>query len=286
MRIVDAYVVEARYRFSYPSGELWFAHPRFTARGLLKRMDELGVSLAVVLPIENPEETEFYATTEAVLRTVKRHRDRLIPFCNVDPRRGDPGTFDPYPIIEMYVSKGCKGFGEELAGLYVDDPRLQRIYRAAAELDIPILMHLDAYRNIDEVGLPRFEAMAKKYPKTTFIAHGPHWWAEISGDVKEEDRSSYPKGPATPGGKVEYLLQRYSNVYADLSADSGLNALERDPEFAKGFLERNSAKLLFGTDLLWMGQEIRITKFLEEMELSERTYRHILHQNAESLLKI
>lgn len=267
-------------------GRLWFAHPRFTARSLLKRMDELGVSSAVVLPIENPEETEFYATTEMVLRAVKRHPDRLIPFCNVDPRRGEPGTFNPYPIIEMYVSKGCKGFGEELAGLNVDDYRLQRIYAAVAELDIPILMHLDAYRNIDEVGLPRFEKIVKKYSKTIFIAHGPHWWAEISGDVKEEDRGGYPTGPVMPGGKVEYLLQRYPNVYADLSADSGLNALERDPEFAKGFLERNSTKLLFGTDLLWKGQEIRIVQFLENLELSERAYRHMLHQNAEKLLTL
>jgi len=66
-------------------GRLWLAHPRFTVKDLLRRMDGLGIYSAVVLPIENPEETEFHATTEMVLGAIKRHLDRLIPFCNVDP---------------------------------------------------------------------------------------------------------------------------------------------------------------------------------------------------------
>jgi len=147
-------------------------------------------------------------------------------------------------------------------------------------------MHLDAYRNIDEVGLPRFGEMAKKYSKTIFVTHGPHWWAKISGDTKEEDRGSYPKGPIAPGGKADYLLQKYPNIYADLSADSGLNALTRDPKFARSFLERNCTNILFGTDLIWKRQEIKILQVLQSMDLSEKTYNLILHQNAEKLLKI
>jgi len=267
-------------------GRLFFSYPSFTVRKLLKRMDELGISKAVVLPIENPEETDFYVTSETVLRSAKRYPERLMPFCNVDPRRGDPETFDPYPIIEEYVSKGCVGFGEELAGLKIDDYRLQRIYEAVAKFRLPIVMHLDAYRNIDEVGLPRFESMIKKYSKTIFVAHGPHWWAEISGNVKTEDLSAYPKGPVTPGGKVDYLLQKYGNLYADLSAESGFNALARDPEYAKIFLERNSEKLLFGTDLLRESQEIKIIKLLEDINLSRKAYERIFHRNAEKLLSL
>ena len=267
-------------------GRLYRAYPRFTAKHLLKRMDELGISMAVVLPIENPEETDFYSTTESILRITRKHADRLIPFCNVDPRRGDPNTFDPFPIIEEYISRGCKGFGEVIAGLEIDDERLQRIYRSVGKLGIPIVMHLDAYRCIDDVGLPKFERMIEKYSATIFVAHGPHWWAEISGDVKPEDRSRYPKGPIKPGGKVEYLLQKYGNLYADLSADSAWNALSRDLEFAEKFLERNRSKLLFGTDLLQRKQEIKIVDLLEGMELSEETYERIFYANAERLLKL
>ena len=267
-------------------GRLSYQFRPFTAKKLLKRLDELGISMAVVLPIENPEELDYYVTTESVLRVCRRYRDRLIPFCNVDPRRGHPELFDPYPIIEEYVSRGCRGFGESLAGLYVDDYRQQKIYRAVGELGIPIVLHLDAYRNIDEIGLPRFERMIKKYPKTIFVAHAQHWWAEISADVKPEDLSGYPKGPVKPGGKVEYLLQKYSNIYADLSAGSGYNALSRDPEYARGFLERNSDKLLFATDLLEENQEVKILEFLEKMNLKTKTYEKILHKNAERLLKL
>ncbi|RJS85995.1 amidohydrolase [Candidatus Bathyarchaeota archaeon] len=267
-------------------GKIFRAHPRLSARGLLRKMDSLGIDMAVVLAIENPEETDYYFPTESVLRATRKYRDRLIPFCNVDPRRGHPKTFDPYPIIERYVARGCRGFGEELAGLFVDDERLQRIYRAVAELGIPILLHLDGYRNIDDVGLPRFERMIREHKRTIFIAHGPHWWAEISGDVKPEDVNRYPKGPVKPGGKVEYLLQKYPNVYGDLSAGSGLNALQRDPEHAKGFLERNRRKLLFGTDIIWETQEIKTLEFLEKLELDENVYRDILYRNAEKLLKL
>ncbi|HIE13903.1 TPA: amidohydrolase [Candidatus Bathyarchaeota archaeon] len=267
-------------------GKIFRYYSRLSAKGLIKKMDSLGIDMAVVLAIENPEETDYYFTTESVIRATRRYRDRLIPFCNVDPRRGHPETFDPYPIIERYVERGCRGFGEGLAGLFIDDKRLQRIYRAVAELDIPILLHLDRYRNIDDVGLPRFERMIREHSKTIFIAHGPHWWAEISGDIKPEDVSGYPKGPVKPGGKVEYLLQKYPSIYADLSAGSGLNALQRDPEHAKRFLEQNRGKLLFGTDIIYMTQEIKTLEFLESLELSEKTYKDILYRNAERLLKL
>ena len=72
-------------------GKLVHAKPALTAGRLLRMMDELGIDKAVVLPIENPEEVDYYVTTDEVLRKCKRHLDRLIPFCNVDPRRRYPG---------------------------------------------------------------------------------------------------------------------------------------------------------------------------------------------------
>lgn len=267
-------------------GRIYIEYPKFTPRKLLKRMDELGIDEAVILPIENPEETHYYSTTEYVLQAIRRYRDRLIPFCNVDPRRGNPNQFDPYPIIEEYISRGCKGLGEVIVGLPVDDSRLQRIYEVVGDLGIPIIMHFDKYRNVDEVGFPRFERMVKKFPKTIFVGHGPHWWAEISAGVTEEEAYGYPKGLVKAPGKVEYFLQKYPNVYADLSANSGWNALARDPEHAKGFLERNRNKLLFGTDLLWEGQEVKILDFLESVEVSSKTLEKILFKNANHLLKL
>jgi predicted TIM-barrel fold metal-dependent hydrolase len=137
-------------------GKLYFERA-LTPSHLLRFMDRNGIEKAALLPIENPEETYYYVTTDEVLKVCKRHPDRFIPFCNVDPRRGNSDTStDFYRMIKEYKERGCKGFGEELSSLYVDDPRLQKIYEACGELETPIIFHLDGLRNIDEKGLPRF----------------------------------------------------------------------------------------------------------------------------------
>lgn len=58
----------------------------------------------------------------------------------------------------------------------------------------------------------------------------------------------YPKGPVKRGGITDKLLADFPNLYGDLSANSGRNALARDPEFTAGFLARHQNKLMFGSD--------------------------------------
>jgi predicted TIM-barrel fold metal-dependent hydrolase len=47
---------------------------------------------------------------------------------------------------------------------------------------------------------------------------------------------------------LDRLLSEYPNLYADLSAGSGYNALTRDEDFTAGFLERHPNQLLYGSD--------------------------------------
>ena len=47
---------------------------------------------------------------------------------------------------------------------------------------------------------------------------------------------------------TDKLLADYPNIYGDLSANSGRNALARDPEFTAAFLARHRSKLMFGSD--------------------------------------
>jgi len=257
---------------------------------LLKFMDRNGIEKSIVLPIENPEETLYYVTTDEVLKACKRHPDRLIPFCNVDPRRGNssPST-DFYRVIKEYKERGCKGFGEELAGLWVDDLRLQKIYEACGRLKMLIVLHLDGLRNKDDIGLPRLEKMLKKFPRTIFIGHGPHFWAEISSDVKKKDFTGYPKGKVKKGA-LDRLFSKYSNLYGDLSAGSGYNAITRDSGFGYRFLEEFQDKLLFGTDYLSPGQKCPQIKFLKEAEerrlIKKKTFEKIAFKNDKRLLRI
>ena len=252
---------------------------------LLKFMDKNGIEKAVLLPIENPEDTSYYVTTEYVLKVCKKYADRFIPFCNVDPRRRKV-----YPVIKEYKERGCKGFGEVLVGLNMDDPRLQKIYEICGELRLPIIFDLSETTCLDETGLPRFEKMIKKFPETIFSGHGPHFWTEISSDVKKEEFSGYPKGKIKRKGAVEKLLAQYPNAYADLSAGSGYNAVSRDPEFGYRFLEEFQNKLLFGTDICHVNQDVPIIpyfkKALAEGKISQTAYAKITRKNAERILKL
>jgi hypothetical protein len=95
-------------------------------------------------------------------------------------------------------------------------------------------------------GFKNFEAMLKAYPKTRFIGHADAFWANVSADYANE--VAYPAGRIKPGGVTDKLLGDYANLFGDLSANSGNNALSRDPEFTNGFLKRHQDKLIFGSD--------------------------------------
>lgn len=225
---------------------------KLTAQQVLRLMDRSGIERAALLPIESPEEAHYYVTTEEILRVCRRHPDRFIPFCNVDPRiaSGD-NTEAIRERLRQYRDAGCKGYGEAMSGLAIDDVRLQRIYAACGEFGLPVVYHIDAERNTDPPGFPGLERMLQIFPQTVFVGHGQRFWAEISGDATPEQFSGYPKGPITAGGAIVRLLGQYPNLYADLSAGSACNALTRDPDpaFPSRFLERFQDKLFFATDL-------------------------------------
>jgi predicted TIM-barrel fold metal-dependent hydrolase len=86
-------------------------------------------------------------------------------------------------------------------------------------------------------------------------------------------------------------MEQYPNLWADLSAGSGYNALARDPAFAPRFLECFHGKLLFGTDVLRHSQteaDVPIVGLMrrlrEEGRLSESAWRKIMRENALRLL--
>jgi predicted TIM-barrel fold metal-dependent hydrolase len=250
-----------------------------TVEQLIDTMNRLGIEMSVLLPIENPEAAGAYFTTFEALEAWRKYPERLIPFCCVDPRRDGIAA-----QIKAYVEMGCKGFGEHKVCLAIDDERCKRIYSVCGEMDLPVLMHLDPGLNIDEAGLPRLEKLLQEMPETNFVMHGPGWWAEISAD--NQARGGYPKGEIQPGGAVDRLLQEYPNIYGDLSAGSGYNALTRDPDYTPGFLERNWKKLLFGTDYLQAGQSLPIVRFIKELDMEESKVQAIARGNAMQLLGI
>jgi uncharacterized protein len=158
---------------------------------------------------------------------------------------------DAVEVLTKAVKDGARGFGELKFHVAADGPELRRMYALAGELGVPILVHFQEVPHYEgegvwSTGFKRFAAMLRAYPKTKFIGHADAFWANVSADYAEQE--SYPAGPIKRGGVTDKLLGDYENLFGDLSANSGNNALSRDPEFTTDFLARHQNKLVFGSD--------------------------------------
>jgi predicted TIM-barrel fold metal-dependent hydrolase len=149
--------------------------------------------------------------------------------------------------IEKYLKRGAVIIGEQKFHVECDSQESQILYALAAEYKVPILLHFQ--HGTYNMGIERLHTMLEKFPNTNFLGHAQTWWANI--DKNHTDQTVlYPKGPVTPGGITDRLLSDYANMYADMSAGSGLNALTRDEDHARAFLERHQDKILYGSDCL------------------------------------
>ena len=269
-------------------GQTWNTTEPLSPADLLKWMDANDVAQAVVLPLVNPESSSFPLSTQFVLEQTRPHRDRLIPFCCIDPRTTiNNGKKGVDGMLARYVELGCRGFGEHKPGLPIDDPLSLRLYAACGRHGLPVLFHLDNLRNTDKPGLPGLGAALKASPQTTFIGHGPGFWASISGDVKTPaDLGGYPKTPVAPGGALDRLMEASPNLYCDLSAGSGAGALRRDPKFAADFLVRRQDRLLFGSDYLAPGQPVPQFEVLKSVDVPDAVRAKVYRENARRLLKL
>ena len=214
-------------------------HFRATPEANITHWDGCGVSNAVVLARESS------AAQIAAVRS--RYPGRLLGwFASTDITKPEAEK-----LLTAAVRAGAIGLGELKFHVAAAGPELQRMYAIAAELSVPILVHFQEVphtptEGVFATGWKNFEPMLKRYPKTKFIGHADAFWANVSADYANE--AAYPAGTIKPGGITDKLLADYPNLYGDLSANSGNNALSRDPQFTEGFLKRHQEKLIFGSD--------------------------------------
>jgi uncharacterized protein len=243
----------------------------------------------------SPECRYTIVPPEEILRIAKRYPERFIPFCNLDPRYLTNSTKSNFrDLLEAYKELGFKGIGEYIPNIPFDDPLNMNFFKYAEESGLPLTFHIAPkqggyYGCIDDIGLPRLEKVLKTFPGLKFLGHSQPFWAEISTDVSEENRNSYPKGPVTPGRVVE-LMRRYPNLHGDLSAGSGFNAISRDPEFGYAFMEEFADRLYFGTDIANDPQDNPIVSYFKKLEdehlVSAETLEKIMWGNASRLLNL
>jgi uncharacterized protein len=268
-----------------------------TVDGLLKLMDRHDIERAVILPLVSPESSPYLQPTEAALAAYKAHPDRIIPFCCVDPRctTGNPDRYGHVTgvqglkeILKRYKDAGARGLGEHKVGLPFDEKLMMFLYEACQDLALPILFHLDDIRSYDTPGLPRLQHALQSFPKLPFIGHAAGFWASISGDATLKDFGRYPKvpTPVAPGGALDKIMDKYPNLYGDLSEPGGYTAIARDPAFGREFLIRRADRLLFGTDFLMANQEVPQFDLLDSMKLPDEVQQKIYRGNAIRLLKL
>ncbi|MCD6377300.1 MAG: amidohydrolase family protein, partial [Planctomycetes bacterium] len=142
----------------------------------------------------------------------------------------------------------------------------------------------------DEPGLPQLARALRDFPKLKFFAHSQPFWAEMAPLQTPADRDGYPNYPIVEEGVVPKLFRRYPNLYGDLSANSGYNALARDEDYAVKFLTEFQDRLMFGTDICEPDTPTPLVDFLlklrNEKKISEEVFQKVARENAIRILEL
>jgi predicted TIM-barrel fold metal-dependent hydrolase len=229
----------------------------------VKTMDEVGIERTIVLTGASG------ARFDQLAEMYSKYPDRFDLWCGLDYTGFDKPGFGPAAAreLERCFRKGARGIGEisdkgsgivrsapAAARMHPNDPRMDPVWRKAAELGMPVNLHVadpvwayqpmdhtnDGYMNAltwrldNKPDIVKFEGMMeilettlKRHPKTAFIACH---LANLDWDL-------------TRLGK---LLDTYPNLYADMSARFGETASA--PRSTTGFYTRYADRIVYGTD--------------------------------------
>ncbi len=224
------------------------------------------------------------------VRAARRYPDRFV--LGYAPHPLEPNAAGWLEAaVGMY---DIRAFGEWKCRLLLDDPRCIELFRVSGKHHLPVILHIDVpYMPNVETGKAEYcrewyggtvenlERAMQACPDTIFVGHGPGFWREISADA-DTTGGIYPEGPVIEGGKLFRIMDDYPQLYADLSATSCVNALQRDTDISRQFLLKYHQRILFGRDCY----NDDLQKFLQTIDLSDEATENIYHKNAERLFRI
>jgi predicted TIM-barrel fold metal-dependent hydrolase len=255
-----------------------------TNADLVAHQRAMGVTKTVLLPAGSKYGLAAKASgNDSVLELARQYPKEYVFFANELPDLPETKA-----VITKYLKLGAIGIGEQKFPVEADSKHIQLIAEIARDFKVPVLLHFE-HKNYN-LGFERFHKILDKYPSVNFIGHAQTWWGNI--DKNHDQTVMYPKTKVTPGGITDRLLADYANMFADMSAGSGLNALLRDEDHARGFLNRHQDKLLYGSDCpdnQAGGEKCSGAKqiaAIRRLAPSKRVERKILYGNASRVLKI
>lgn len=211
-----------------------------TADELVAHQRKMGITKTILLPAGRKYGLAAGAGGNDECVELCRRYPKEFVFC-ANEMPNIPETRD---VITKYLKMGAIGIGEQKFPVDSDSPHIHLIAQIAEEFQVPVLLHFQY--NTYNLHFDRFYKILEKYPKVNFIGHAQTWWSNI--DIEQQEPALYPKGKVSPGGISSRYLKDYPNMFGDLSAGSGLNALLRDETHAKEFLRQYQDKLLYGSD--------------------------------------
>ena len=164
--------------------------------------------------------------------------------------------------VERAKSLGIRGIKlhPDCQHFSIDDPKMDKIYAACSDYDLPILMHTGDDR-YDNSRPPKMAAVARRFPKGRFIA------AHFGGYSNWEYVDCY---------------EGTQNVWFDTSSTL-FKIKSGEPErLIKKF---GADRFFFGTDYPLFGSEPELARF-RKLDRDDETQQKILYQNAVDFLHL
>lgn len=262
-------------------------HTHYAGRSdaaLLAHQRKMGITKTVLLPAGSQHGLEADAWgNESCLSLVRKYPKEYYFFANELP-----DIDESQAVLEKYLKRGAIGIGEQKYFVDSDSRYIERISSLAKDYNVPVLLHFQHGKYNMNFG--RFHKILEKFPMVNFIGHAQTWWGNI--DRNHDQAVLYPRLQVTLGGLTDRWLSDYPNMYGDLSAGSGLNALTRDEDHAREFLKRHQDKLLYGSDCndtVGAGEKCSGSQQLatiRRLVTEPKILRKLLYQNASRVLKI
>lgn len=216
---------------------------------LLAEMDKLGIKRTILMastiytltlnPIYGFE--GFKENNEAILALEKKWPDRFATFVTFNPL--DEGNLE---LVKDYVARGADGVklylghGEKTGKgpfhvMPLDDPRMEPFWAYAEETQLPMVVHINLNKYWDET-----VRLLEKHPYLRLNL--PHFGLHKNAEGKLK--------------RLAWLLQRYPNVYTDVSFGfytfqiEGFEQLGRWRSRSREWLAANKDKVLYASDMV------------------------------------
>ena len=223
---------------------------------------------AVVFIVDQMDET-LPVANEEVLELAAEHRDVIIPFASVDPRRGPAGVELARRLVETYDVRGFK-FHPSYQRFFPDDRIAYPLYELIAEHRLPAVFH--SGQTALGAGLPGGGGIRLKYSNPIHLD-------DVAADFPE--MPIILAHPSVPWQDEALAVAVHKpQVYIDLSGWSPKYFPPQLVQYANTLL-RN--KMLFGSDFPLLTPDRWLTDFAA-LQIRDEVRPLVLKQNAARLL--